>query len=66
MTILPPGLILVLSYLLDGNPILPLRRYLKTLSRLKNSLARVGSLYGKSETGTAAGLGSAFALTLSI
>jgi hypothetical protein len=37
-------LILILSHLLNGNPILLLRRNLKALNRLKNCLARVGSL----------------------
>jgi hypothetical protein len=37
-------LILILSHLLNGNPILLLRRNLKALNRLKNCLARIGSL----------------------
>jgi hypothetical protein len=36
-------LILILSHLLNGKPILLLRRNLKALNRLKNCLARVGS-----------------------
>ena len=37
-------MILILRHLLYRDSILPVRRYLKTLNRLKNSLALVGSL----------------------